>query len=280
MRQIELPLSKLVLSSLNVRKDLDAGQEDSGIEELAQSIREKGLIQALLVRPLPNGNYEVIAGQRRLLACKRIGFEPVPCRERDNLSDTDAVTISLIENVQRADMNPLDKAQGLKTLYDDFKSYDRVGREVSLSASTVRKYVRLLSLPEEIQERISTSAGAMSISALSQLAQNFSDDEAVEAYEEIAAFNSRIQTEILRRSNGDIARVRNLAIEAQEGAFDVVRCGGSYGCDVIQRLLTGEISRADFQQMVRDAADQADSNMSATALKSAAREFWKALARD
>jgi ParB family chromosome partitioning protein len=74
-----VPLARLVVSTLNVRKALDAGQEDSNVEELAASIREKGLLSPLTVRPLSDGRFEILVGQRRYLACRLVPLDPVPC---------------------------------------------------------------------------------------------------------------------------------------------------------------------------------------------------------
>ena len=81
MRQVDVALDKLVVSALNARKDLHAGQEDSGIDELASS----GLLSPPIVRPTSDGHFEVLVGQRRLLACRKIGLDPVPCLVRDDL---------------------------------------------------------------------------------------------------------------------------------------------------------------------------------------------------
>lgn len=106
----EVPLNALRVAATNTRKDKDAGQEDASLAGLAQSIKEHGLLNPLTVRPLPDGTYEIVAGQRRYLACKELGFATVPVIVREQVSDTSAVALSLIENVQRADMHPLDKA--------------------------------------------------------------------------------------------------------------------------------------------------------------------------
>src|SRR3990172_324110 len=169
MKHESISLGKLFVSELNTRKDLRAGQEDSGLQELAASIREKGLLSPLIVRPVSAGRYEVLVGQRRLLACRQIGYDPVPCLVRDGADDADAVALSLIENVHRADMHPLDKAKALKAMYDRYGSYERVARETAWSASTVRKYVQLLSLPEELQQKLSTAEGPAKVSALAKI---------------------------------------------------------------------------------------------------------------
>ncbi len=170
-RQANLPLASLFVSGLNTRRDLAAGQEDSGIDELASSIREKGLLQPITVRPASGGRYEVVVGQRRFLACQKVGYDPIPCLVRDDLDDTDAVTISLVENVHRADMNPLDKARALRSLYDRYQSYARVAKETSWSEKTIRRYLSLLNLPPEIQNKIGTSQGPAGVGALADSLQ-------------------------------------------------------------------------------------------------------------
>lgn len=279
MRHLNIALDRLAVSTLNARKDLQAGQEDSGIEELASSIRQQGLLSPPIVRPLPDGRYEVLVGQRRLLACRKLALDPVPCLVREDLADTDAVALSLVENVHRADMHPLDKARALKALYDRHGSYERVARETAWSVSTIRKYIQLLALPEELQERIGTANGPSGVGTLAHLASTFSGDDAVQVYDRISGFTQRIQEEILRRSDGDLASIGDLVAEAQEGAFNVRRCGSAYGCEVIRDILQHRITQADFQDLVRRAAADAEaSKIPDAALKDAARAFWKAMA--
>jgi ParB family chromosome partitioning protein len=277
MRQVDIPLDALLVSVLNARKDLSAGQEDSGIEERASSITQQGLLSPLIVRPTADGHFEVLVGQRRLLACRKIALDPVPCLVRDDLGDTDAVALSLVENVHRADMHPLDKARALKALYERYQSYERVARVSAWSASTVRKYIQLLALPEELQQRLGTSSGTAGVGMLAQLASTFADDEAIEVYERISGFNPYIQKEILRRSDGKLDAIDDLVEEAQEGAFDVRRCGGAYGCDIIRSIAQGGLSQSEFEKLVREAALD-DSGSSDKYVREAARAFWKALA--
>jgi ParB family chromosome partitioning protein len=254
MRQVDIPLDRLVVSTLNARKDLLAGQEDSGLEELAASIRQQGLLSPPIVRPTLDGHFEVLVGQRRLLACRRIGLDPVPCLVRDDLGDVDAVALSLVENVHRADMHPLDKARALKALHDRYQSYERVARESALSVSTVRKYIQLLGLPEELQKRLDTASGPAGVGALSRLATTFSGDEAIEVFEQISGFTQRIQEEILKRSGGKLGAIHGLVEEAHEGAFDMRRCGGPYGCEIIRDIAQHRLSHRDFERLVSDTA--------------------------
>jgi len=278
MRQIDIPLNKLIVSTLNARKDLSAGQEDSGIEELASSIRQQGLLSPPIVRPTPDGRFEVLVGQRRLLACRKIGHDPVPCLVREDLDDTDAVALSLVENVHRADMHPLDKARALKALYDRCQSYERVAQVSTWSAPTVRKYIKLLALPEELQQRLGTSSGPAGVGSLARLASSFSGDEAVDVYDRISGFTPRIQEEILKRSDGDIEAIDDLVEEAQEGAFNIRRCGAGYGCEIIRDIVQRRMSQSDFEKMVGEVARSEPSDPSEESLHDAARAFWKALA--
>jgi ParB family chromosome partitioning protein len=278
MRQIDIPLNKLTVSALNARKDLSAGQEDSGIEELASSIGQQGLLSPPIVRPMADGQFEVLVGQRRLMACRKIGLDPVPCLLRDDLDDIDAVALSLVENVHRAEMHPLDKARALKSLYDRCQSYERVAEVSAWSASTVRKYIKLLTLPEVLQQRLGTSGGPSGVGSLARLASTFSGDEAIDVYERISGFTPGIQEEILKHSNGDLDAIDVLVEEAQEGAFNIRRCGAGYGCGIIRDIRERRLSQSEFEIVVGRVARSSASPCSDANLGEVARAFWKALA--
>ncbi len=153
----DLKLSAIKVSEFNTRKDLDAGSEDAGLEDLANSIKEKGLLNPIIVRMNNDGSYGLIAGQRRFLACQRLGWETIPSIVRDIASDTDATIISLIENVQRADMNPIDKARAYKKIFESYKDYNIVAKETGVSVSTLKKYTSLLNLAPSIQDKLTTA---------------------------------------------------------------------------------------------------------------------------
>lgn len=277
-RQQDIPLASLFVSTLNTRTDLEAGQEDASIDELAASIRQKGLLQPITVRPAPDGRYEVIVGQRRLLACQKAGIDPVPSIVRDDLSDADAVTISLIENVQRADMNPLDKARALKALYEQYGSYDRIARETSWSVATVKRYLSLLELPDAIQTTISTSEGPARVGALSRLAGTFKGDDAIQVFGKIGGFKQTIQEEILKRSGGDVSKIEGLVTDAMSGTFNVRMCGGRFRCEIVRDILEGDVSSEDFEALVKEVAANTGADVAQVELAQAAREFWSRLA--
>ncbi|MCS7279679.1 MAG: ParB/RepB/Spo0J family partition protein [Thermodesulfobacteriaceae bacterium] len=144
-----LPLEKIQFSSFQVRKDL---KEDESFQELILSIKERGVLQPILVRPLKEGNYECVAGERRLRACLKLGFKEIPAIVR-NLSDEEVLLLGLIENIQRKNLNPLEEAWAYKTLIEKFGyTQEEVAKRVGKDRSTVTNLLRLLKLPSLLQE--------------------------------------------------------------------------------------------------------------------------------
>ncbi len=123
------------------------------LEELARSIREKGVLQPLLVRPAPGapGEYQVVAGERRWRAAQQAGLRVLPVVVRTDLDDLDVLEIGVIENVQRQDLKPLEEAQAYRALMERFgRTQDDVARTVGKSRSHVANTLRLLTLPEGV----------------------------------------------------------------------------------------------------------------------------------
>src|SRR5690606_34069651 len=135
---------------------------EAELADLAQSIREHGIVQPVVVRPAPGGRYEIIAGERRWRAAQRAGLSEVPVIIRD-VDDRVALELAIIENVQRADLNPVEEAQGYQQLIDEH-SYTQadLGQVIGKSRSHVANTLRLLRLPEPIRDMLvdgSLSAG-------------------------------------------------------------------------------------------------------------------------
>ena len=224
MEIASIPLAAISVSAFNTRKDLDAGTEDAGIGDLAASIRERGLLGPITVRRQPDGGFELIAGQRRFLACQQLGMASIPAIVRDDLDDTDATVISLVENVHRADMSPLDKAQAYQRIHERYGSYAEVARQAGVSPQTVRKYLHLLRLHPDLRQRLTTAEGPVGIATMSKLAETFSPDDQGPVLDQIDGFKQDIQVEILKSSAGDRERVGELRRMALEGAFDARTC--------------------------------------------------------
>lgn len=131
-----------------------AFNEDS-LAELSESIAAHGIIQPLLVRPISDGGYQLVAGERRWRAARMAGFSEVPVIIRE-LSDDEAAALALIENLQREDLNPMEEAYGYKMLMDKFSlTQDETAEKVGKSRPAIANALRLLNLPTEIASLVS-----------------------------------------------------------------------------------------------------------------------------
>ncbi len=135
--------------------------DETAIEALAQSVREKGILQPILVRRIEDSErYEIVAGERRWRAAQIAGLHEVPVLIRD-LTDSDALEIALIENVQRQDLTPLEEAEGYQRLMDEFShTQEALGKVVGKSRSHIANALRLLGLPQKIKAML--EAGELS----------------------------------------------------------------------------------------------------------------------
>ena len=132
-------------------------QEES-IAQLAQSIRDQGVLQPILVVPGDNGRYRIVAGERRWRAARQAGLETVPCVVRD-LDIVQQMEIALIENLQREDLNPIEVAQGIRSLMQHCGyTQEAVASRLSKSRPAVANLLRLLSLPDEIADMVRDGA--------------------------------------------------------------------------------------------------------------------------
>jgi ParB family chromosome partitioning protein len=126
--------------------------EDAALEQLAQSIREVGLLQPVLVRPTPAGTYELIAGERRFRAARRAGLDEIAAVVR-HTADEQLLTEALVENLHRTDLNPLEEAAAYQQLLDDFGfTHDQLAQRLGRSRSTITNALRLLALPAALQQ--------------------------------------------------------------------------------------------------------------------------------
>ena len=143
-----LPVSDLIPNKYQPRKIFD----EANLEDLTNSLKERGIIQPIIVRKSKNENskFEIIAGERRWLAAQRVGMHEVPVviTEADDLK---SLEFAIVENVQRHDLNPLEEAQGYKRLINEF-SYDqeKVSKFIGKSRSYITNSLRILTLPEEV----------------------------------------------------------------------------------------------------------------------------------
>ncbi|MGW2155566.1 ParB/RepB/Spo0J family partition protein [Nonomuraea sp. NPDC001699] len=152
----EVALTAIVPNPRQPREVFDGER----LKELADSIREVGLLQPIVVRSVGGGQYELIMGERRWRACQQVGLDPVPAIVR-NTQDTDLLRDALIENLQREQLNALEEAAAYQQLLDDFQAtHEQLASKVGRSRSHITNTLRLLNLPPEVQRRV--AAGTIS----------------------------------------------------------------------------------------------------------------------
>jgi ParB family transcriptional regulator, chromosome partitioning protein len=161
-----VPIDRIQRSQLNPRKNFeDTEKAKAELEELANSIREKGLVQPLVVRPKDESGaafYEIVAGERRWRAAQKAGLRQIPVIIRA-LTDEEALQLAIIENVQRSDLNAVEEAGGYRELVERFGyTQEELGQIIGKSRSHLANTMRLLKLPESVQALVrdgSLSAG-------------------------------------------------------------------------------------------------------------------------
>ena len=147
-----IALDKLISGKFQPRKNFN---QDT-LKELADSIKAQGIIQPILVRMISNNQYEIIAGERRWQAAKIANLKEVPVIIKD-ISDSTALAMALIENIQREDLNVIEEARGIKRLIDEFNiTHEEAAEAVGKSRTTVSNILRLLNLCEHAQKALET----------------------------------------------------------------------------------------------------------------------------
>ena len=156
-RVFELDISEIDPNPYQPRMEFDA----EGLDELARSIQEKGIIQPITVRRFGQG-YQLITGERRLRASRQIGYKTIPALVIEVSSPEEMMEISLVENIQREDLNPIDEAKAYRMLIDQcFLTQEEVSKKVGKDRSTITNMLRLLRLSGEVQDYLRDDQIAM-----------------------------------------------------------------------------------------------------------------------
>ena len=151
-RSIEIPLFKIDRNPFQTRMYFD----EKAIEELSHSIQSSGVLQPILVRPIPQGRYQLIAGERRWKAAKLAGLRAIPALVRA-VADEQVMEITIIENLQRADLNPLEQAMAFNRLSRQFGlNQELIALRTGKDRTTISNYMRLLQLPPFAQDKITS----------------------------------------------------------------------------------------------------------------------------
>ncbi|MBN1222813.1 MAG: ParB/RepB/Spo0J family partition protein [Candidatus Aminicenantes bacterium] len=158
-----IPIDKIDPNPQQARSEL------GDIDELMASIKEKGILEPIIVRPR-HGSYEIIAGERRYIASKRLGLKEMPCIEK-NVEDNEAMEIALIENLQRKDLAVFEEADGLQSLAELYGySHQQIAQKIGKARSTITETINLVKIPKEIR-KICKEYGITSRSTLIEIAK-------------------------------------------------------------------------------------------------------------
>ena len=199
MKIENVPTDQIKISPFNVRKSLDG----AGIESLAQSIADRGLLQPIIVSKGIDGEYELIAGQRRFIACsKNLKWEKIPANVIENAEDVEILTISTVENLQRADLNLIYKSDAFLKLYEMYNNdINKVITATGYTQQTIRKYFILKDLHEHVRQDIIKEERKVGLDALVALIknENISQNEHEEFLDSAGSKSTKGIIENLRR---------------------------------------------------------------------------------
>lgn len=188
----EIPVDRIERNPFQTRSRFDEQQ----LEELTTSIAATGVVQAILVRPLPGDRFQLIAGERRWLASQRAGKGTIPAMVRV-VSDEQAMEMTIVENLQRADLNPMEQARAFERLSHDFKmTQEQVAQRTGKNRTSIANFLRLLRLPEEIQGKV--EAGELSFGHARALLALETPESMLKAAVKVGALSMSVrQTETL-----------------------------------------------------------------------------------
>jgi ParB family transcriptional regulator, chromosome partitioning protein len=149
-KPLEIPLDQIDRNPYQTRTQFD----EAKLAELAQSIAASGVVQPIVVRPLPGGRYQLIMGERRWLASRKANKTTIPAIVRQ-VSDEQTLEMTIVENLQRADLNPMEQARAYQRLSQDFKlTQEQMAVRTGKERASVSNFLRLLRLPESIQQKV------------------------------------------------------------------------------------------------------------------------------
>ncbi len=154
---IEIEIERIIPGDAQPRTDFD----ENSLKELANSIKEKGIIQPIVVSRVGDGSFRIIAGERRWRAAKIAGLQKIPAIVKD-VSPSEAVEIALIENIQREDLDPVETAMAFERLIKDYNlTQEELSQRVGKDRATIANYLRILKLPDEIKNLIKSGSLTM-----------------------------------------------------------------------------------------------------------------------
>lgn len=195
----EIDTNTLYVSDCNVRKTLEGEEDDTNISDLANDIRTNGLINPITVRKIDD-KYEIIAGQRRYLACKMLNKDFISCNIVD-VSSQKAEELSLVENVQRNPMTNSDKVKIYSKLFEIYnKDINKVVNTVNISRGTIQKYLKINTLPDEVIKMLdSNNDDKINLDVAVELSKLPKSVNKTDAIKNIKSLNSSQQKQALKQ---------------------------------------------------------------------------------
>lgn len=213
-----LSINDIIPNKDQPRKTFD----EAALAELADSIRVHGVLQPLLVRPMVTGGYQLVAGERRWRASRMAGLKEVPVVIKE-LSDTEAMELAIIENLQREDLNPIEEAEGLQQLIDKCGfTQEEVATSVGKSRPAIANALRLLRLPEEVREM--TKNGEISAGHARALLGFEHQAMMLEAAKQIVSFKLTVRDveKMVKRQNAPVAIEKKTSSKRRDSFYDEV----------------------------------------------------------
>jgi len=244
-----IPLDLIAPNPRQPRRDFD----QASLQALADSVRERGIVQPVLVRPVPGGRYELVAGERRWRAAQIAGMESIPAlvRPRD---DSAALEIALIENMAREDLNPVEEARACAALVEELGlTREDVGRRVGRSRVAVSNLLRLLDLPDEILELLERGELSEGHGRALLLAEDHADRKRLGREAAAEGWTVRVLEQKAREANGQDAprpRRRAPAVHPDQAAAAAEvgeALGRALGVEVRVRPTRGGGYRAELE---------------------------------
>ena len=210
-----LPINEIIPNKDQPRKTFD----EAALEELADSIRQHGVLQPLLVRPLTTGGYQLVAGERRWRASRMAELKEVPVIVKE-LDDKEAMQIAIIENLQREDLNPIEEAEGLQALIDKCGfTQEEAAASVGKSRPAITNSLRLLRLPKEVREM--TQNGEISAGHARALLAFESDALMLEVAEQIVSKKLTVR-DVEKMAKRPVSRASAKTTKRRDSFYDEV----------------------------------------------------------
>ncbi|MGA7350711.1 MAG: ParB/RepB/Spo0J family partition protein [Acidobacteriaceae bacterium] len=208
-RPREIPVGEIERSPFQTRTRFDEVQ----LAELAASIAATGVVQPVLVRPLPHGHYQLIAGERRWLASQRAGKETIPAIIRQ-VSDEQAMEMTIVENLQRTDLNAMEQARAYDRLSREFQlTQEQMAKRTGKDRASVANFLRLLKLPEEVQGKV--EEGVLSFGHARALLPLENPQAILKAAQKVAALAMSV-----RQTEGYVQKILNPQEKKKDGGED------------------------------------------------------------